>query len=195
MALTRKFLKGLDLTDEQISAIIEAHTETTDALKEERDNFKADAEKLPKVQKELDELKASETDYKQKYEKEHSDFEAYKNEKAAESTKAAKKDKFTNVLKELKVSEKVIPLILNTAKYDDIELDEAGNIKDIKTLTDKVKEEYADFITTEHNQGVGTKTPPGNAGGKKMTKEEILGIKDIDARQSAIAENHELFGF
>ena len=58
MALTRSFLKGMGITDEQISAIIEAHTESTDALKAQRDNYKAYAEKLPAVQQELDTLKA-----------------------------------------------------------------------------------------------------------------------------------------
>jgi hypothetical protein len=53
MALTRKFLKAMGIEEEKIEQIIDAHTETVNALKEERDNFKADAEKLPNVQKQL----------------------------------------------------------------------------------------------------------------------------------------------
>ena len=34
MALTRKLLKGMGLTDEQVDTIIEAHTDTVDGLKE-----------------------------------------------------------------------------------------------------------------------------------------------------------------
>ena len=49
MALTRPMLKGMNLTDEQVSAIIEAHMETVDALKEQRDNYKKAAEKLPLI--------------------------------------------------------------------------------------------------------------------------------------------------
>ena len=52
MALTRAFLKGMNLTDEQISAVIEEHTNVTDALKADRDKYKEEAEKLPTVQKE-----------------------------------------------------------------------------------------------------------------------------------------------
>ena len=59
MALTRKLLKGMALTDEQVDTIIEAHTETTDGLKNQLSQYKADAEKLPGVQKELDDLKAA----------------------------------------------------------------------------------------------------------------------------------------
>ena len=69
MALTRAMLKGMGLNDEQISAIIDAHTETTNGLKEERDKYRADAEKLPSVQKELDEMKKDGGDWQKKFEK------------------------------------------------------------------------------------------------------------------------------
>ena len=57
MALTRNFLKSMGLNDEQISAVIESHAETVDALKEQRDAYKDDAEKLAAVTKERDSLK------------------------------------------------------------------------------------------------------------------------------------------
>lgn len=91
MALTRKLLKGMGLTDEQVDTIIEAHTDTVDGLKADISKYKADAEKLPGVQKELDNLKAASDDgYKEKYEKEHSAFEAFKTDIAAKESKAAK---------------------------------------------------------------------------------------------------------
>ena len=37
MALTRKFLKSLGLDEDKVDSIIEAHTESTDALKKQRD--------------------------------------------------------------------------------------------------------------------------------------------------------------
>ena len=54
MALTRKLLKGMGLTDEQVDTIIEAHTDTVDGLKADVSKYKTDAEKLSDVQKELD---------------------------------------------------------------------------------------------------------------------------------------------
>ena len=51
MALTRKLLKGMGLTDEQVDTIIEAHTDTVDGLKADVTRYKADAEKLPGIQK------------------------------------------------------------------------------------------------------------------------------------------------
>ena len=58
MSLTRKMLKAMGIEDEKIDTIIEAHTETVDALKKERDGYKESADKLADVQKELDGLKA-----------------------------------------------------------------------------------------------------------------------------------------
>ena len=81
----------MGLTDEQVDTIIEAHTDTVDGLKEQVNTYKADAEKLPNVQKELDDLKAAgDGGYKEKYEKEHSDFEAFKADITAKESKAAK---------------------------------------------------------------------------------------------------------
>ena len=46
MAFTRKFLSALGIEADKVDQIIDAHTEVTDALKSERDKYKADAEKL-----------------------------------------------------------------------------------------------------------------------------------------------------
>lgn len=51
MALTRKALKAMGLTDEQVDSIVEMHVETTDALKEQRDAIQGRRGKmLPAVQ-------------------------------------------------------------------------------------------------------------------------------------------------
>ena len=77
MAVTRKFLKGMGLTDEQVDTIIEAHAETVDGLKEKLAKAEADAATLEAVTKERDELKAG-GDFKEKYEAEHKAFDEYK---------------------------------------------------------------------------------------------------------------------
>ena len=70
MALTRAMLKGMQLTEEQVSAIIEEHSNTVQGLKDEIKKYKADAEKLPEVQKELDKLKEGDgNDWEKKYNK------------------------------------------------------------------------------------------------------------------------------
>ena len=47
MALTRAMLKGMGLTDEQIGAIIEEHTNVTGGLKDQIKALKESADKLP----------------------------------------------------------------------------------------------------------------------------------------------------
>lgn len=197
MALTRKFLTALGIEAEKIEEIITAHTETVDALKEQRDAYKTDAEKLPAVQKELNNLKA-ETDgqdsWKLKYDAVKEEFDNYKTEQKQKETEAAKRTAYRQLLKDAGVSEKRIDSVLRVSKLDDLKLDKEGKITDADKVTNTIKEEWADFISTEGTKGADTATPPNNSG-SKMSKEEILKIKDTSARQKAMAENHELFGF
>ena len=51
MAITRKLLKGMGLTEEQQDTIIEAHTDTVNGLKADIDRYKADAEKTSRRSK------------------------------------------------------------------------------------------------------------------------------------------------
>ena len=54
MALTRNFLKSMGLTDEQVSAIIENHTDSIDGLKAELATARAAAETVEALTKERD---------------------------------------------------------------------------------------------------------------------------------------------
>lgn len=162
MALTRKLLKGMGLTDEQVDTIIEAHTETVDGLKSDVSKYKGDAEKLPNVQKELDELKAAgDGGYKQKYEEEHKAFEDFKQAQTAKETKAAKENAYREFLKTVGVSEKRIPAILKVTDLNSIEMD-GDKFKDADKLTESVKTEWADFIEVSNTNGANTNTPPAN---------------------------------
>jgi hypothetical protein len=187
---------GID--EEKIDEIITAHTDTVNALKEQRDSYKENAEKLPKVEKELNDLKEAHKDdgenpYKKKYEDEHKAFEAYKKEVTAKETKATKKAAYKALLKEAGVNEKRIDSILKVTDVEKLELDDDGNIKDSETLKNNIKTEWADFIVQTSTQGANTATPPANNGKSTMTKEQIYAIKDTVERQKAMAENKELF--
>ena len=97
MPLTRKALKAMGVDEEKIEQIIDLHTETTDALKAERDNYKTDAEKLQSVQRELDQANETlakhgkgEVIAKSEYEKILNEFNDYKAQVTATETKHAK---------------------------------------------------------------------------------------------------------
>lgn len=163
MSLTRAFLKGMNLTDEQVNGIIEAHTETVDGLKAQVARYKADAEKLPGVQKDLDDLRANNgDDYKAKYEKEKGDFAAYKaNVEKAESIRA-KEAKLRKIAKDAGLSEKGIEKAVKYADWDKIELDENGEIKDAPGQVKALREEWPEHIVTKVENNDPTPTPPSN---------------------------------
>lgn len=188
-------LKAMSIEDEKIDQIVDAHTESIEALKAERDTYKADAEKLAAVQKELDELKKDGGDWQKKYEEEHSAFEAYKTDITTKETKTAKEKAYRELLKESGVSEKRIDAIIKITDIDALELGKDGKIKDSSAKTEQIKTEYADFIVTSTTTGANTANPPANGGsGTGKTKDEILAIKDGAARRQAMAENPSLFG-
>lgn len=197
MALTRKYLSGLGITPEQVEAIIEAHAETTEALKAQRDTYKADAERLSKVQTELNEMKDNQQnseDWQKKYEKEHSDFEAYKTDIQTRDTKRQKEQAYRNLLKTAGVDEKRFDTVLKVTPLTDCEINEDGQLKNSEELLSQIKEEWSDFIVETETHGADTKTPPDAGGGNTMTKEQIMAIKDTAERQKAMKDNHELFG-
>lgn len=185
MALTRKFLKGMGLSDEIVDSIIEAHTESTDGLKADRDKYKAEAEKLPGVQKELDDLKAAgDGGYKEKYEKEHADFEKYKADQTAKETRQAKEKAYREFLKSVGVSEKRIPSIIKVTDLNAVEL-EGDKVKDADNkLAERVKTEWADFIETSNTDGANTQTPPANNNNNngedpsKMTMDQYIAYRN-----------------
>ena len=198
MAFTRKMLKAMGIEEEKIDQIIDAHSETVDALKADRDTYKEDAAKLAAVQKELDELKAKGDDgYKAKYEAEKAAHDALKADVAAKETKKAKTDAYRELLKGANIDEKRIATILRAEAptIDKIELDADGKIKNAEQYTASIKSDWADFIVTQSAKGANTATPPAHGGAASTkTKEDILKIKDAGERQKAIAENPTLFG-
>ena len=194
MALTRKALKAMGLTEEQVDSIVEMHTEVTDDLKTKLKEAKEKAENYDKVKKQLDEINDGD-DYRQKYDDEHEAFEQFKSEVENEKAFEKKKAVFTEIAKKAKVSEKRINSIIRLEKeyINGLELDKDGKVADSDSVEKFIKENYDEYIVTSTKVGAATETPPNNTGGK-MTKEEILKIKDTAARQKAIAENAELFG-
>ena len=198
MALTRKFLTALGIEGEKVDEIINAHAETVDALKGERDTYKDKAEKfdaehdkVTKLEKQVKDLEDSNKDsYKVKYEAIKEEFADYKKGIESEKSKAEKTNAFKALLKEIGISEKRIDSVAKISDIDGIKLDKDGKIEGVDELKKSLSEEWADFIEKNGTQGAKTATPPagGNGGGAVKTKEEILKIKDTSERQAAWKE-------
>lgn len=196
MALTRKMLKAMGIEEEKIEQIIEAHAETVDGLKSDVQKYREAAEKLPGVEKELETLKTSGGDWKDKYEKEHTAFESYKADVSAKEAGAAKEAAYRALLAEAGVDPKRIDTVIRAEKagFADLKIGADGKFEKSDELVKGIKTNWADFIQVTTTTGVPTATPPANTGGNKpTTKEEIMKIKDSSERQAAIAANIELF--
>lgn len=167
MSLTRKMLKAMGIEEEKVDQIIEAHAETVDALKAERDEFKADAAKLHSVQKELDELREKgDGGFEAKYKKEHEDFEAFKAEIEAEKAKSEKEALYKQLLLDAGVDSKRIEPVMKVTDWNAISVKD-GKLENEAKLTEAAKQEWGAFIQATAQQGAPTDTPPASAGGEK----------------------------
>lgn len=177
MALTRSFLKSMGLTEEQITAIVEANSESLEGIKAERDKYKADAEKLPEVQKELDKAKAAAKDSGE-YDRLKKEYEDYKAEVANKQTLANKKAAFRKVAKDAGLTDTGIEKAAKYQDYSAIELDEKGEIKNAKDLMKSIKDEWPEHVATSEKKGAGTPTPPvgQNGGGEPGKYADIRGM-------------------
>lgn len=194
MALTRKLLKGMGLTEEQIDSIIDAHTDTLEGLQSKVKSLEADAAKLNDVQKELNDLKGGK-DWKAEHDKVKKELDDYRAEQQGKELSAKKRAAYKALLEKGNIDPDLIETILKADRdrIESIELD-GDTVKDENKLTEDIKADWGKFVTTTVKKGVNNAKPPKSEGGGTMTKDEIMAIKDTAQRQAAIAENHELFG-
>lgn len=205
MALTkaqvREILSAAGVTSENMSEavdkIIDGHVTSVNALREDIAKYKADAEKLPTVQKELDDMKANTNDsWKEKHDKLKDEFDKYKGDIEAKETKANKEKAVRAFYESKGITGKNLEIAMrgSRAEIDGIELD-GDKIKDNSALDALVKGDFSGLVATTTTKGANTANPPANNGGKTgKTKEEIMAIRDPAVRQAEIAKNPEAFG-
>ena len=188
MALTRKFLAALGIEDEKVEQIIQAHTDTITALKDERDTYKGDAEQLPVVTKERDDLQKEFDDFKAKAPeaaKVQAEFDAYKleveNEKATAKVRAA----LRKALIDDDVNPDVVDWIVDEYDLSTIEMD-GDNLKDREAAVKPAKDAHAKWFGKQTQDGVPPVNPP--KGNGKMSKEEYQKLSLM--KQMEYAKDH-----
>lgn len=170
MALTRKMLKAMGIEEDQAEQIIEAHAESVDALKKQRDDAKTEAESVPELKKQLEEAQKAATsddtaaellEVKQK-------FEAYKAEVEQREARATAEKLFRDQLKAANINELYSDLAVkyaNPAQY----AVKGGAFTDpdaVKTAVEGFAEKFPQFIVSKKQEGAPAAHPPANAGGK-----------------------------
>lgn len=178
MALTRKALKAMGIEDEKIDQIIEMHTETVNALKEEREGFREKAEQYDTLKKELDGLKNGK-DWKAEHDAVKKAFDDYKktvteNEIAAAKTKAGRAY-FES--KGIKGGNLEIAMRGAKDEISALELD-GDKIKDTKALDALISGDYKGLIVSESTKGADPVNPPAGGGSVFKTKAEIYAKDD-----------------
>lgn len=190
MALERKTLREI-LEDEttdtsgKLKKILDVLHKETDTLQNQLDEKDA---AIAKAEKDRDAANGG----KQAAEQALTDYKAQQTKK---DTHAAKEAKFRELLKTAGVLDKYADRVvrLSGEDIDKLELDDKGEVKDAKKHADSLKADWSDFVGTTTTTGAKVDTPPTNTG-SKMTKEQIINIKDASERQAAIAANPEAFG-
>lgn len=183
LSLTRRMLKAMGIEDDTIDQIIEAHTETTDSLKAERDRYKSEAGKVGELTDELEKVRGQLKDaqdndeydeLKKRYDEQSqelaklqesskalkSDFDGYKAEVEAKESKRAKEEAYKTLLEKAGISPKYVGKVLKVTDLDGVEIQEDGTVKDADKLTEGIRSEWKEFIPTTSTNGTNPATPP-----------------------------------
>lgn len=167
-----------------------AHKTDLDAIKEQRDTYKSDAETLAKVQKELDDLKASSGDsWKDKHDALKKEFEDYKAGVTAKETKAAKEAAARAYYESKGITGKALDIAMrgSGAEIETMELED-GKIKDAGALEALVEGDFSGLVSTSTTKGADTANPPANSeSGRK-------GAPNTRAAQIAAQYHNNLYG-
>lgn len=173
MALTKKMLKSMDIPDDKIELIFEAHAESLAGVTADRDKYKADVEELANVKKELVKAQAAVEDAEttaEQLKKIRAEFADFKAGVESKNLQSLKEKAYSKVLSQAGIPEKRHGAIIRVTDFSKIELDEENNIKDGKKHVDEAKAVWADFIVTTKEQGTPTPKPPTNTGGSTFEK-------------------------
>ena len=174
MAFTRADIReilGEAHTDEIATKLINLHRSELDQIKDERDNarrdatkYKVEAEKVPGLQKDLDEAKKGE-DWKAKYEKADQDLKDYKAQIARDAETAKVKAAYKKLLTDEKISEKTLDSILAATDYSGMKLKEDGTLDKIDDLKKDIDTKWGGFRVQQRQRGQQVETPPAGAPG------------------------------
>jgi len=190
--LSRKGLKAIGCTEEQVDIIAEAHGSVVANLQGQIKTLEGKVADYDAVVKERDDLKAG--DYKRKYETEKNDFAAYKKQVEEEHTKSAKESAVRAYFESKSITGKNLDIAMRGARDEIAAVTLAdGKIGDTAALDELIGGTFAGLVSKTETRGTDVANPPSNGGRQKPSKAEILAIEDDAERQEAIAENIELF--
>jgi hypothetical protein len=206
MAFTRKFLTAMGIESEKVDEIMAAHVEVTDALKAQINDSKDEADKLTKVQAELDKLKASQKDMaeklsaaekerdeiKGKYDTATADLDKIKAENAERETDEKCRKALADFLHEQKYSDFAVKNITRNGFHKSVQFGEDGKPTNLDEIlkTIQADEGFSGFTPKTTEKSHTPANPPANTGGAKpVTWDDVDNIKDMGERQAFMAKH------
>lgn len=146
----------------------------------EKERYKAKLSEIDtlkeKVETAEDDVATAEK-WKKKYEAEKTAYANYKADVEAKATESTKKSAYRSLLKEVGVADKWLDRAMKGVSLD-FELDNDGKIKDADKLTENIKAEWGDCISTEAETGAETANPPANKAGAEKTPSRAAQIAE-----------------
>ena len=146
MSLSRTDLKLIGLNDDQIESVIAAHSETVSALKQKYSELEAryssvkeNADRLPSVQKELDDLRKE--DYKGKYDNLFASVEKGK-------ARAAKETAVKAYYEGKNIRGQNLTIAMRGTDFDALQLDDSGHLADTAALDALVDGDFRPLVTS-----------------------------------------------
>jgi len=174
MAFTRAELRealGEAYTDEIAKALITMHRSVVDPIRDDLDaakrdatKYRTEAEKVPGLQKDLEDAKKGE-DWKSKFEKAEKDLKDYKDQIAKDAEVAKVKAAYKKLLTDEKISEKTLESVLNATDYSKMKLKDDGTLDGIEDLKKDIDAKWGGFKVTQRQRGEKVDNPPANNGG------------------------------
>lgn len=204
MALTRRLLKSLEIGEDKIEQIIEAHTETVNGLRDELATAKETAAQVESLQTELRQAKedlqeAQKSDWQEQYKSLKKDFEDYKAKITAKETYAAKEAAVKAYYQSKGITGKALDIAMRGSikEIEATTLDADNQIADTKHLDELLAGDFSGLIGSTVTRGADVAHPPVSTTGNVLTKSDIYKKDDkgryvlsASERQKALMENH-----
>ena len=189
----------IEVPKDVLGQICSLHTDSLDGLNDTVKDLKKD---LEEAERERDTYKAKapkegvETVSKEDFDKLKKEYDDYKADMDSKEALRAKQTAYRELAKAAELTDRGIEKAVKYAKWDEIELDKDGKIKEAEKHTEFLKSEWSEHHETTTTKGAKTATPPTNNGGSKMTKADIYKKDDkaryvlsTEERQHALIEN------
>lgn len=177
-SFSRKELEALGVVGEQQDNVIDLHrgvitalNTKIDALESDVKKYKAEADKIPDLEKQVKEAeqhKANADKFKADYEAEKAAHDKLKSDNAAQAETAKKTAALKKLLKDSGYHEKGIDLVTEHTDLSSFEIDENGTFKDAEKITAGIEEKWGIFKgKTEKFEHV-PQNQPNNGGGSNQ---------------------------